>query len=220
MIARRIENQMKNIKLSEEDSRLFAERDLAQDQINILLAKDAGLQAKLNERKLWISETKKDVDELQNRNLVLRANKHIIDKIDESIKKVEAVGEAIKTKTIDIISNVIAENVSAILGDQFSAKLTKQDGLMLGEGGIFGRERGGYSGRLILSYCFAEAMTLIDPIIVDTPSGNIGTHREKLAKHLVTNHKQIILLCLPTEIADFGPYISSDTITIVNSESE
>ena len=64
------------------------------------------------------------------------------------------------------------------------------------------------SGRLILSYCFAEAITLVDPIIVDTPSGNIGTHREKLAKHLVANHDQVIVLCLPTEIENFAPFIS------------
>lgn len=217
---KRIETEMNNIKLSDEDKRLFAERDLVQEEIRNLLKKDANLQAKIDEHDTWIVAVKKEINELQGRNSILRSNKFIIDKIDEALDKVEVAEKAIKAKTIDIISNVISENVSQILGDKFAAKLTVKDGLMLGEGGYFGRERGGYSGRLILSYCFAEAMTLIDPIIVDTPSGNVGTHREKLARHLVTNHKQIILLCLPTEIADFGPYISSNPITIVNSEAE
>jgi hypothetical protein len=217
---KRIENQIKNVKLSDEDNRLFAERDLVENQLKELYTKDANLHAQLTENTTWITETKREVDELQNRNKSLTANKLIIDKIDEAISKVEAVGEAIKAKTIDIISSVISENVSYILGPQYSARLSVKSGLMLGEEGFYGRERGGYSARLILAYCFAEAMTLIDPIIVDTPSGNVGTHREKLAKHLVANHKQIILLCLPTEIADFGPYISSETIKIVNDEGE
>jgi hypothetical protein len=89
---------------------------------------------------------------------------------------------------------------------------------MLGEDGFYGKEKGGYSGRLILSYCFAEAMTFIDPIVVDTPVGNIGSQREKLAAHLSANHKQVILLCLPTEINNFAPLVSPKLIEIQNQE--
>ncbi|MGA3110463.1 MAG: hypothetical protein ABSE15_00340 [Candidatus Bathyarchaeia archaeon] len=215
---RRIQNQISGIKLTTEDSQLFIERELVQKDISIIMTNNANLQSKLNEHNSWISELKQQVAELQSKNSTLKENKIIIDRIDESIGKVEAVGETIKSKTIDIISGVISEGVSSILGPKFSAKLSVKEGLVLGEDGHFGRERGGYSGRLILSYCFAEAMTLIDPIIVDTPSGNIGSHREKLAKHLVANHQQIVLLCLPTEINDFGPFISSNPIKIVNEE--
>jgi hypothetical protein len=53
-------------------------------------------------------------------------------------------------------------------------------------------------------------MTLIDPIIIDTPSGNVGTHREALARHLAANHKQVICLCLPTELDKFAPFLSKE----------
>jgi predicted nuclease with TOPRIM domain len=215
---KRIQNQIDSIKLTKEDSQLFTERELVQKDIALIMTNNANLQSKLNERNSWIIDLKQQVTELQSKNSTLKENKVIIDRIDESISKVEAAGETIKSKTIDIISGVISEGVSSILGPKFSAKLSVKEGLVLGEDGHYGRERGGYSGRLILSYCFAEAMTLIDPIIVDTPSGNVGSHREKLARHLVANHQQIILLCLPTEINDFGPFISSNPIKIVNEE--
>jgi hypothetical protein len=148
----------------------------------------------------------------------LAENKIILDKIDESIQIVDGAAEKIKLRATEIISNVISEGVSSVLGPKFSARLSQTDGLVLGEDGFYGKEKGGYSGRLILSYCFAEAMTLVDPIIVDTPVGNIGSQREKLADHLAANHKQVVLLCLPTEIINFAPFISPKSLEIKNLE--
>ena len=121
-----------------------------------------------------------------------------------------------RSSVIKIIGEVISDGVASILGEKFSAKLTEDSGLLLGEDGVFSSEAGGMSGRLILSYCFAEAMTLIDPIIVDTPSGNIGGHREKLAQHLGANHNQVILLCLPTEVENFAPILNQEMVLITN----
>jgi len=214
----RLENKMKSIKLSEEDAQLISEKEFVEQEINTIKGKIINLQRDVKEREEWIKDLKEEVEKLQNQNTTLKEYKIILDKIDESIDIIVDAGEKIKSKTIDIISGVISEGVQSILGRRFSAKLSPTEGLMLGEDGFFGRERGGYSGRLILSYCFAEAMTLVDPIIVDTPSGNIGSQRANLAQHLVENHRQILLMCLPTEIADFGPIISKKPIPIANKE--
>lgn len=214
----RLNNKIKSIKLTDEDALLVSEKESVDGHIEEIKGNIINLQRDADERGEWIKTLRREADELQNKNAALRENKIILDKIDESINIVVATGEKIKSKTIDIISGVISEGVSSILGPRFAAKLSQEEGLMLGEDGFFGRERGGYSGRLILSYCFAEAMTLIDPIIVDTPSGNIGSQRGNLARHLVANHKQIILMCLPTEIADFAPIISPEPMEIQNLE--
>jgi hypothetical protein len=143
----------------------------------------------------------------------------ILDKINESIQIIDNAAENIKLKATEIISNVISEGVTSILGPKFSAKLSQKEGLMLGENGFFGKEKGGYSGRLVLSYCFAEAMTMVEPIIVDTPAGNIGDARKKLAEHLVANHRQVILLCLPTELENFASIVSTREPTeVINLE--
>ena len=90
---------------------------------------------------------------------------------------------------------------------------------MLADGGIAGKDTGGYASRLILSYCFAEAMSTIDPIIVDTPSGNIDEeNRKNLAKHLMENHNQLILLCIPDEIKNFADHITNDYVVIENED--
>lgn len=214
----RLDNKMKSIKLSEEDAQLISEKEFVEQEINATNGKIINLQRDLKEREDWIKGLNEEVQKLQNQNTTLKEYKIILDKIDESINIVVAAGEKIRSKTIDIIGGVISEGVQSILGPKFSARLSSTEGLMLGEDGFYGRERGGYSGRLILSYCFAEAMTLVDPIIVDTPSGNIGSQRANLAQHLVENHRQIILMCLPTEIADFGPIISPKPIPIANKE--
>jgi hypothetical protein len=214
----RLDNKMKSIKLSEEDAQLISEKEFVEQEISTVKGKIINLQRDVKEREEWIKDLKEEVEKLQSQNITLKEYKIILDKIDESINTIVAAGEKIKSKTIDIISGVISEGVQSILGSRFSAKLSPTEGLMLGEDGFYGRERGGYSGRLILSYCFAEAMTLVDPIIVDTPSGNIGSQRANLAQHLVENHRQIILMCLPTEIADFGPIISPKPIPITNKE--
>lgn len=216
--SKRLDNKMKHIKLSEEDAQLISEKDLVEQEVSTTENGIINLQRDVADREDWIKDLKKQVKELQDKNTSLKEYKIILDKIDVSIDILVATGEKIKSKTIDIIGGVISEGIASILGPRFSAKLSLTEGLMLGEDGFYGRERGGYSGRLILSYCFAEAMTRVDPIIIDTPSGNIGSQREKLARHLTENHRQIILMCLPTEIADFGPVISRKTFEIRNKE--
>jgi hypothetical protein len=141
----------------------------------------------------------------------------IIEALNRTKKIIENAQERLKEKTTKIISDVLTESVSSILGSAFSAQFSKNRGLLLGENGVYSPEMGGMSGRLVLSYTFAETMTLIDPIIIDTPSGNVGGHREALAKHLAANHKQVICLCLPTELDNFAPFLSDHTIIVKNN---
>ena len=171
---------------------------------------------KLSIHETKLSTTQIDLNEEQERNEALHQYKIILDQIKPSREIIDDASNKIKEKAIEIISEVMSEAVSSILGPEFSARFTEEKGLLLGQNGFYGKEKGGYSGRLILSYCFAEAMTLVDPIIVDTPVGNIGSHREKLAEHLFANHKQVVLLCLPTELENFSNIISEQPITIVN----
>jgi hypothetical protein len=212
----KLDNRIKSIKLSKENTQLISDRESLDSQISSMSDKIVDLKHHEEDLDEWINKFKNEVKELRDKNDALKENKIILDKIDESLNIVDSAGDKIKSKTIDIISSVISEGVSSVLGPKFTAKLSETDGLMLGEDGFYGRERGGYSGRLILSYCFAEAMTLIDPIIVDTPSGNIGSQREELARHLIANHRQVVLMCLPTELNDFAPIISPNTINIEN----
>lgn len=158
-----------------------------------------------------------DLKILQTKSKKLEEFKIIFDKINETLNIIEKTEQKIKEKTREIISETISRSVTSILGPKFSARLTSKH-LLLGEDGKYHPEIGGMSGRLILSYCFAEAMTLIDPIIIDTPSGNIGGVRKELAEHLKANHQQVILLCLPTELEKFAPIISSETIPIESVE--
>jgi len=215
---RELDLKINSIKLSEKDAQLVAERDSLDPQINALKEKIAGLSADADALKELIEGLRREVKELREKNAALAENKIILDKIDESIQIIDGAAEKIKVRATEIISNVISEGVSSVLGPKFSARLSQTDGLVLGEDGFYGKEKGGYSGRLILSYCFAEAMTLVDPIIVDTPVGNIGSQREKLADHLAANHKQVVLLCLPTEIINFAPFISPKSLEIKNLE--
>jgi len=211
--------KIKGIKLSEKDAELIARRESLDKQISALDTRIAGLERDIGDRKAWITDLKGKAKELQEKNEALKENKIILDKIDDSTKIIEDAEEKIKSKATEIISNVISEGVSSILGSRFSARFTQAEGLMLGEAGFYGTEKGGYSGRLVLSYCFAEAMTVVGPIIVDTPAGNIGSPRENLASHLVANHNQVVLLCLPTELTNFANIISpKEPITIKNME--
>lgn len=209
---------IKSAGLSKENEELVSQRDSMRSQIALLTSQIADLvkdEETLNE---GIRDLKKEITELEEKNFTLRENKIILDKIDASLQIVDEAAEKIKARAIDIISDVISDGVSSILGSRFSAKLSGTNGLMLGEDGFYGKEKGGYSGRLILSYCFAEAMTLVDPIIVDTPVGNVGSQRDALAAHLIANHKQVVLLCLPTELPNFADGISEKPMEIKNIE--
>jgi hypothetical protein len=211
--------KMKSIKLSSHDQELIDKRTTYTRRILAMQEEIAKNDRNINDRKEWIKALSEKKADLQVKNEALMENKVILDDIDETLGIIDEAEDKIKQKASDIISNVISEGVSSILGDKFSARLSQTEGLMLGEDGFYGNEKGGYSGRLVLSYCFAEAMTLVGPIIVDTPAGNIGVARPKLAAHLVANHNQVILLCLPTELERFSNIVSKKPpITITNNE--
>lgn len=209
--------QYDRIQLSGEDKKLIKDRD----ELRSRIIKIAGDKSKREQDLEDITEEIKildgEIQDLRSKNESLTENRSVLERVDDTLNIIIESKEKTKELAINIISNVISKSVTSILGENFSAVLTEKEGLLLGENSIYGTEVGGMSGRLVLSYCFAEAMTLIDPIIVDTPSGNIGSHRDALAKHLKANHKQVILLCLPTEIENFAPHISdTDFIEIKN----
>ncbi len=214
-----LEEQIKNIKLSTADQELIEKKETYRKRIRAMQADIATTHRDIEDRKAWITALKAKQGELQDKNEALKENKIILDNVEESLRIIDEAEEKIKKKATEIISNVISEGVSSILGDRFSARFSQSEGLMLGEDGYYGIEKGGYSGRLVLSYCFAEAMTVIGPIIVDTPAGNIGNPRPKLAAHLVANHNQVVLLCLPTEMENFAEIISKkEPIIITNAD--
>ena len=202
---KKLNSKIENITLSLEDTQLEKDRDTLNSSLERLNEEMNSYKIEKGQNDQILLAIKKDIKELEEKHETLKEYKIILDNIENSIDKLAESEEEIKKSVINIISEVISEGVSSILGSDFSAKLSLEEGLLLGENEFYSKEKGGYSGRLILSYCFAEAMTLVDPIVIDTPSGNIGSHREKLANHLLANHKQVILLCLPTEINDFAP---------------
>jgi len=212
--------QLKSIKLSNQEEQMIANRNKKREQLDALKEKRRDLIGEREALRIIMKEELKKIRELEEKNAALEENRIILDKIKNTMETIAKAEEKMKEKAISIISEVISQGVSSILGKRFGAKLTLQDGLLLGEDGFYSVEAGGMSGRLILSYCFAEAMTLIDPIIVDTPSGNIGSHRRALARHLKANHNQVILLCLPTEVPDFANILTEERnmITIRNKE--
>jgi hypothetical protein len=213
------DTRLESIKLSDDDEKLISERDTLLERIGIMQRKISNIERDIQEQKEWRIKLVSEINELEAKIILLSENKVILDKINESIQIIDNAAENIKLKATEIISNVISEGVTSILGPKFSAKLSQKEGLMLGENGFFGKEKGGYSGRLVLSYCFAEAMTMVEPIIVDTPAGNIGDARKKLAEHLVANHRQVILLCLPTELENFASIVSTREPTeVINLE--
>jgi hypothetical protein len=211
--------KINSIKLSEKDVNIIKERDALRPQLEELMKSTADLKADRDALVELIKGLKEEIKELESKNVALAENKIILDAIRESEQIIDLSAEKIKTRATEIISQVISQGVSSILGPDFTSRLSFADGLMLGEKGFYSRDTGGNSGRLILSYCFAEAMTLIDPMIVDTPAGNIGSQQGELAAHLAANHEQLILLCLPTEMANFGSRISSHPTEIKNKES-
>ncbi|MCW3994527.1 MAG: hypothetical protein NWE98_00050 [Candidatus Bathyarchaeota archaeon] len=215
-----LEEKIKNVKLTNHDQELIEKKSIYAKRILAMQEEIARYEHDIDDRKEWIKALRTKKVELQAKNDALKENKIILDNIDETLRIIEEAEEKIKQKATEIISDVISEGVSSILGERFSAKFTQTEGLMLGEDGFYGIEKGGYSGRLVLSYCFAEAMTLIGPIIVDTPAGNIGIARPKLAAHLVANHNQVILLCLPTELEKFAEIVSKTAPIVITNNAE
>jgi len=210
--------KLQSINLSEEDQQKIQERDSKMIQKNRLDERKDAINKEIAGLDEHIKAVNAEIIDLESKINTIQEYKIILDQVQKSMEIIDFSAEKIKEEAINIISQVMSEGIKSILGDRFSARFSSDEGLMLGENEFYGKEKGGYSGRLILSYCFAEAMTLVDPLIVDTPVGNIGTHREKLGEHLFANHEQVILLCLPTELANFAPIISDNPIPIENKE--
>jgi len=210
------EKELGRVKLSSAEQNLINDRDARQQVHDQLLREIGDYRGNLIACEEAIREDEAEKVKILEKGKLLGEYKSVLDEIDDAKKILEKTKETIKKETINVISEAIGKSVKSILGAPFSARLTA-DSLYLGEAGVYHPEVGGMSGRLILSYCFAESMTRVNPMIIDTPVGNIDdTQRTKLAEHLKANHKQVILLCLPTELGYFAPAFSSKPTEITN----
>jgi len=195
--------ELESLDLSEKEEKLINERDEKREKIREFESEIGDYEGEVEAIESLIEEKKEEKKELEKKSKMLKQYRMVLDEIESAKEAIQITKGEIKDETIDIISDTLAESVNYILGDDFSARLT-EDSLLLGQNDRFHREVGGMSGKLILSYCFAESMTEVNPMIIDTPVGNIDDSvREKLSEHLITNHNQIILLCLPTELDYF-----------------
>lgn len=211
---------LEKVKLSDEEENLIKERD-KKDGLKDDLIRDLGdLEGEHAACLDAIKNLEADRGKKKEKSELLQEYRIVIDEIEKAQNAIEETKERIKNDTIGVISDAIGRSVGNILGSRFSAKL-KEDSLLLGEDDVFHPEVGGMSGKLVLSYCFAESMTRVDPLIIDTPVGNIDQRqREKLAKHLKANHQQLVLLCLPTELDYFADELSDKKIEILNREDD
>ncbi len=201
---KRIENEYQRISLSKEDEDLFEERAEKARQREEFNGKLIESRSYLKDALDYKAILEHEVEQIIQKSDAFKKNKPLLDEIERLEIALNEAHDRMRARTIEVIGEVISRAASSILGKEFTAKLSEKDGLMLGEKGFYSAEIGGYSGRLILSYLFAEAMSQVSPIIIDTPVGNVGTHRPALAEHLANNHSQVILLCLPTELGGFA----------------
>lgn len=206
----RIDTEISSLDMAEEHEALHARRSEMKATLASLHDKLGETKAKLKYEKGILEMFKQEWEERKRKSDGYTRNKPLYDRIAVLRTILSETHSKMRKRTIDVIGRVISRAVSNILGERFSAVLDEDRGLLLGEDGVHGPEVGGYSGRLILSYLFAEAMSQVDPIIIDTPVGNVGTQRGSLAKHLKNNHSQVILLCLPTELVDFAEYFTDE----------
>ena len=214
-----IEEEIESIKLSEEEQKLLDNRVKLTGEKSEYEQKVGGINNELSALDVILKEDKEKLNELIESLDIVGKYKTILEAIENTENTLKITKKRMENSTISIISTVISNSISSILGERYSAILDKETGLMLADGGIAGKDTGGYASRLILSYCFAEAMSTIDPIIVDTPSGNIDEeNRKNLAKHLMENHNQLILLCIPDEIKNFADHITNDYVVIENED--
>ncbi len=215
-----VEKDYRIITLDTEDEKMFHSKTALSRKLGEFQDLLGQIKERLKTEKEVLRMYEDDIEQVYSRSEAFKQNKPLLDKIEELQQSLELAHENMRKRTIEVIGEVISKAVSNILGKRFSAILTEEGGLMLGEDGYYNPEVGGYSGRLILSYLFAETMSQVNPIIIDTPVGNIGSHRDALAKHLTDNHSQVILLCLPTELAGFAEhfYSSFDAMQVITNE--
>ena len=214
-----IEEEIDSIQLPEEEQNLLDKRNELIEEKSQLEQNIGSINNELSAIDDILEESNKELNELIESLDIVGKYKTILEAIENTEKTLSNTKKRMEDSTISIISTVISNSISSILGEQYSAILDKETGLMLADGGIAGKDAGGYASRLILSYCFAEAMSTIDPIIVDTPSGNIDDeNRKNLAKHLMANHNQLILLCIPDEIKNFADHVTNDWRIVENKD--
>lgn len=214
-----IQEEFDSIQLSEEEQTLLEKMKTLLEEKSYFETEIGKIINELSAIDEILDEYKKKLNELIQSLDIVAKYKIILEAVENTEKTLNNTKKNMENSTISIISKVISNSISSILGEQYSAILDKEKGLMLADGGIAGKDTGGYASRLILSYCFAEAMSTIDPIIVDTPSGNIDEeNRKNLAKHLMFNHNQMVLLCIPDEIHNFADHITHDYIFVKNED--
>lgn len=214
-----IEYEIDSIPLSDKQQSILDKEKELIDEKTGYNKKIGAIEDSLSSNTKFLKEYSKDLDTLIQSLDIVAKYKTILKSIENTEKTLENTKKKMEKSTVSIISTVISNSISSILGEQYSAILDTETGLMLADGGIAGKDTGGYASRIILSYCFAEAMSTIDPIIVDTPSGNIDDeNRQNLAIHLMANHNQLILLCIPSEINNFADHITDDYVVIKNED--
>lgn len=209
--------EMEDITLKPEELEIYRDHEKKQEELSQLTQRLGVRRAELKVEGEGLIKKEDEIKIIEENIASLSKKKPVLEKINETERILKTAEKKMRDRTIEVIGNVISKAVNNILGENFSAELTEEHGLMLGEDGYTGSEVGGYSGRLILTYLFAEAMSQVSPIIIDSPVGNVGAEREPLAKHLKKNHSQVILLCLPTEISEFAEFFDTD-ITEINNE--
>jgi len=213
-----LDDELESLDLSDKEEKWIKERDDKRKKLREFESEIGDYKGDLEAIKSFIDNKKEERERLEEKSKTLKQYRIVLDEIEKAKDAIQKTKDEIKDETIEIISDTLGESVNYILGDNFSAKLT-EDSLLLGQNDRFHREVGGMSGKLILSYCFAESMTEVNPMIIDTPVGNIDDSvREKLSEHLITNHNQIILLCLPTELDYFVDPMDPQKECVENKE--
>jgi predicted nucleic acid-binding Zn-ribbon protein len=209
-----------NLALSEEDKILIQERDECEKKKEQAAIQLGDIRGEIKATNEIIKDLEQRIADEQKNIETLTKYLVILDKIDQTYKTLGDAQHRMEEVTVSIIGNVISDSVTSVLGEEYTAILDQELGLMLAQDNVAGRDLGGYASRITLSYCFAEAMSTIGSIIVDTPSGNIGMkYRLALSKHLRANHNQVVLLCHSDEIVHFADQLSDKIITITNQNT-
>jgi hypothetical protein len=178
------------------------------------------LLEKLRHYNPQIEELDEKIDVAGEKLTFLEERKPMMKLLEDTKKMLKVEKDQISKKIISAVSEVITKAVRNIIGKGYGAHLSAEYGLSFTKNGRAHPELGGYGYNLILAYLFAEAMMQVNTIVVDTPVGNIGEQRTQLAKHLVANHSQVILLCLKEEIIEFAPVFTSIQVPIVNKDAK
>ncbi len=140
-----IDSEYGRIALTSEEESLFNERlekEGQERQFNVTLGET---KQDLKVEKELLEMYNDQLNELYKKSSMYKKNKPLLERIEQLQKALELAHDNMRKRTIEVIGEVISKAVTGILGKGFSAILTEEQGLMLGEDGIFGPEVGGYS---------------------------------------------------------------------------